>query len=88
MALAAAVVKQSARSQQALERRRLELDVEARERLAARRDTEAKRAGVAGAYSWLMSALTSDVVAQLERPYRERGGWRRRLLKRSGADLS
>jgi hypothetical protein len=83
-ALGAAVIEHSDRWQKSLERRWLELDVEARERLAALRGTEAERASVANAHGWLLTALTGDVVAQLQRAYRERGGWRSRLLTRSG----
>jgi hypothetical protein len=83
-ALASAVVNQSDRWQKALERRWLELDIEARERLAALRATEIERASVASAHGWLLTALTGDVLAQLQRPYRERGSRRSRLMTRSG----
>jgi hypothetical protein len=83
-ALAGAVLKHSSSWQQALERRWLKLDAEAEERLAALRSTEIDRASVANAHTWLLSALMGDVLAQLGRPYRQRGGWRSRLLRRSG----
>jgi hypothetical protein len=83
-ALAGVVLKHSVRWQRALERRWLELDAEAGERLAALRATESDRASVVSTHGWLMSAVTGDALAQLQRPYRERGHWRSRLLNRSG----